>query len=398
NYLFTDKEYDDNRLRSLLHLALGSLKEFVGFFSVQLDAYLWEERFAQRLQKKSLNSLAAQSIANLQQRLHQESCENADYFHHHFQLERLLFEQTGTQARIATNNLETLFANSAWYFMYQTLRYACNARSHANISSASYEIPLLNAVLQWIEERESEQPATILIYYYTYCSLQEYKRDIFDKLKAVFWQQHQKLPPSEQQDVLLMIINVCIKRLNTGDSSFAGEAFDLYQKGLQADLLLKQGYLSRFDYKNIVSIGLIMREFSWVADFIERYAPFLEEEYQQSYRDFNTAKLEFTRGNYRQAKRLFTMVEYDDVFFNLSAKMMLLKIYYEEQELDSLEAILDSFRRYLQRQSGLGYHKEVYGNILRLVSKMVRLAPNDEKAKKALQHQIEETQPLAERK
>ncbi|MEL7341793.1 MAG: hypothetical protein AAGM67_15030, partial [Bacteroidota bacterium] len=215
---------------------------------------------------------------------------------------------------------------------------------------------------------------------------------------SAYWEHHLLLPPSERQDVLQMVINVCIKRLNTGDSSFAGEAFALYRQGLESDLLLNQGHLSRFDYKNIVSIGLILREFVWVADFIERYAPFLEEEYQQSYRDFNTAKLEFTRGNYRQAKRIFTTVEYDDVFFNLSAKMMLLKIYYEERELDSLEALLDSFRRYLQRQSGLGYHKEVYGNILRLVGKMLRLAPHNEKARKALQHQIEETQPLAERK
>jgi len=95
---------------------------------------------------------------------------------------------------------------------------------------------------------------------------------------------------------------------------------------------------------------------------------------------------------------LFIGVEYDDVFFNLSAKMMLLKIYYEEKELTSLEALLDSFSRYLQRNSSLGYHKEVYQNILRLVRRLLKLLPGDQLGADDLKQSIENTQPLADRK
>ncbi|MEM6343063.1 MAG: hypothetical protein AAF927_04255 [Bacteroidota bacterium] len=334
----------------------------------------------------------------MQQILSASAFRDANFFQRAFQLEVVKFERSGTQKRTETNNLAQLFENAAHHFMYQSLRYACNARSHSNISSISYQIPLLDGVLTWISMHEETCPPTLLIYFYTYQSLLQYEEATFDKLKLRFFEHYDLLPPAERQEVLLMTINVCIKGLNTGQAHFAKEAFELYQKGLTSRMLFKKGVLSRFDYKNIVSIGLILREFSWVADFIERYTPVLEEPFRATYRDFNLAKLAFTQGSYGQAKRLFIGVEYDDVFFNLSAKMMLLKIHFEEKELDSLEALIESFNRYLQRHSSLGYHKEVYQNILTLVRRILKLPPADVEAVASVRQSILETQPLADRK
>ncbi|MEL7340929.1 MAG: hypothetical protein AAGM67_10615, partial [Bacteroidota bacterium] len=82
-YLYAEQSYDDNRLRSLLHLALESLQKFVGFFAVQSDTFLWEERFAQRLQLKGLEAPAAKCINKLQQSLEQREYEDADFFEQH---------------------------------------------------------------------------------------------------------------------------------------------------------------------------------------------------------------------------------------------------------------------------------------------------------------------------
>lgn len=397
-YIHGTKEYDDNRMRSLINLAWDCLRDFVGFFRLSEDEFLYQFSLSQALLDKELEPLAAKSIQQMQNILSQSTIEDATYFQQRFQLEEIKFERSGTQKRTETNNLEQLFENAAIHFMYQTLRYACNARSHANISSNSYQIPLLDAVLGWIRSREDAYPPTLLIYFYTYQSLVQYDEAIFVKLKQAFLAQYHLLPLAERQEVLLMTINVCIKGLNTGQANFAQEAFELYQQGLESGMLLNKGVLSRFDYKNIVSIGLILHQFSWVADFIERYSSVLEAEFRETYRDFNLAKLAFTQGNYRLAKTLFTKVEYDDVFFNLSAKMMLLKIYYEERELISLEALLESFSRYLQRKSSLGYHKEIYQNILSLVKRLLKLPPGDIKARDQLKLSIEQSQPLAERK
>ncbi len=397
-YLFGAKAYDDDRLRSLIHLSWEALRDFVGFFRASEDEFLHQFHLSQSLLDKELEPLANKSIQKMQQILSTSSFEDANFFQRSFQLEVVKFERSGTQKRTESNNLEQLFESAAYHFMYQILRYACNARSHSNISSISYQIPLLDGVLNWINAHEDTCPPSLLIYYYTYHSLLQYEEVTFDKLKQAFFDHFELLPPAERQEVLLMTINVCIKGLNTGQAHFAKEAFELYQKGLSSEMLFNKGVLSRFDYKNIVSIGLILREFSWVADFIERYTPVLEEQFRATYRDFNLAKLAFTQGSYGKAKRLFIGVEYDDVFFNLSAKMMLLKIYYEEKELDSLEALLESFNRYLQRHSSLGYHKEVYQNILALVRRILKLPPGDNLAIENLRQSIKETQPLADRK
>ena len=67
---------------------------------------------------------------------------------------------------------------------------------------------------------------------------------------------------------------------------------------------------------------------------------------------------------------------------------MLLEIYYEEKSWDSLEAILVSFSRYLQRKQVIAYHKKVYKNIISLTRKLMSLKPYDKVAKKVLLEEL----------
>jgi hypothetical protein len=81
----------------------------------------------------------------------------------------------------------------------------------------------------------------------------------------------------------------------------------------------------------------------------------------------------------------------------LNAKMMLLKIYYELDEVDALESLLESMRAYLNRKEVTGYYRSNYQNIIRYTRKLVRINPYDKAPKEKLRQEIQQVNPLTER-
>ena len=76
---------------------------------------------------------------------------------------------------------------------------------------------------------------------------------------------------------------------------------------------------------------------------------------------------------------------------------MLLKIYYERQDLLPLYSLLTSFRRFLQRKSIVAYQRQIYENFLVLTEKLLSLPPQHASKKALLQQEIEQTSPLTEK-
>jgi hypothetical protein len=52
------------------------------------------------------------------------------------------------------------------------------------------------------------------------------------------------------------------------------------------------------------------------------------------------AKLFFKKRDYDKAMPLLVQIKYDDILHNLSAKLMLAKMYYELDEINTLENLL----------------------------------------------------------
>ena len=90
--------------------------------------------------------------------------------------------------------------------------------------------------------------------------------------------------------------------------------------------------------------------------------------------------------------------DYDDILFNLSAKSMLIKIYFEESEYSALDSLLESLRTYINRKKAIAYHKNIYNNLIRFTKRLVRISPYDKAQKEKLRQDIEAANPLPERK
>lgn len=209
------------------------------------------------------------------------------------------------------------------------------------------------------------------------------------------------LPANELRQVFLFGINYCIRRVNTDDTSFMKEVFELYQMGLNQGIFIENGFLSRFTFKNIVAAALQLGEMAWTEAFITDYSPCLHVQFRDTYERFCRAKLCYERKEYAQVQSLLFNVVFDDVFLDLSARALLLKTYFETAEWRLLEGYVRTFEQFVRRKKSLGYHGPNYLNLIHFTQRLMQWHSGKKTLNQTelllLRELIEAARPLTER-
>ncbi|MCP4440751.1 MAG: hypothetical protein GY810_17525 [Aureispira sp.] len=138
--------------------------------------------------------------------------------------------------------------------------------------------------------------------------------------------------------------------LSDSQWEFIKETFELYEEALKRNVLLESGKISPFAFTNIVAVALGLKKYDWTWNFIHKYTLHLPSKTKQAYTDYNLSRWHFHQQEYQKAEELLVADDFEDLHLNLSAKMLLLKIYYELRELQLLDGLLNRFRTYLSRQ------------------------------------------------
>jgi lipopolysaccharide biosynthesis regulator YciM len=161
---------------------------------------------------------------------------------------------------------------------------------------------------------------------------------------------------------------------------------------------MENGALSRYTFLNTVSSALKTLEFDWAEQFIREFQPFLEDKHRNGTVNFSLSRLYFEKGDYGKAQQFLTQFEYDDMLQNIVAKTMLLKIYYERDDLDAFESLLESMRTYLQRKEALDpSRKMAYKNMISAMKKLLHLNIFSKPQRESFREMVQKTNPLMER-
>jgi hypothetical protein len=267
------------------------------------------------------------------------------------------------------------------------------------LSSHEVEFPLLAPILHLVDTNENLRQYPLLNVYYLIYQTQTTTENTpyFYELKTLVQDQESVFPASEIRDIYLFAINFCIKKINTGEKIFIQEALEMYKVGLEKGFLLENGILSPYTYNNIMLIGLGAGETIWVELFLEKFKGALPIKNRESVYQFNLATYFFRTNKLDQAMELLRDSEFQDMLQKLDAQKMLIRIYYEKGEFQALDSLLDTFRTYLYRNTKIGYHRNNYLNLIKIVKKMLSIDLKNVLERKKLLAEIAEMPTLAER-
>lgn len=309
---------------------------------------------------------------------------------HHF--DRLKERRHDDSLQKAIDNLDI-------YYLIIKLKHSCEIVNRQRFSSSTYELRFMNEILQYLEANPHEQVPALACYYHIYRMLTDPENETwFRKLRQLLDEHSAHFPDSEAKDMYDYALNYCIIRINEGKQEFLNEVFLIYQTLLDKELLFIEKTLSPWSFKNIVVVALRLKQYKWAEDFIERYKNRISPEFRSNAYAYNRAYVHFHRKQYEQALLMLQSVEFTDIYYSLDTRSLMLKIYFELDELEALRSHLSAFRLFLQRNKLVSESmRTVYINQIRFIQRILRLQPGDVTARAKLKADLGTTAQIADK-
>lgn len=397
--VFPNQNFDDQQFRLSLSYLLKLLEQYLVFKEKQAEPLTDHHLLLAAYRRRKLPRHFEKTQRSGSKMFDNQPFRHPAFYFENYRIEHQQYLHLLESGRTKELNLQAVEDQLTTATLAMKLRQACLLRSHQAVFKTPYRIALLPEILTLSEQPPySEQPA-VLVYRLCYVALFGEGGDTnFGAFKSALFEHGGRFPKEEIGSLYLLAINFCIKKINASQTAYLQEALDLYKQGLQSELLLEDGQLSRFAYNNIVGIALrLPDEWAWAEAFVSGYRTYLEPSAQQAAFSLNMARLAFAKRRYDEALLHLQLADYKDFINGMAARILQLKIYFEKQELELLDAHLRTLRMFIRRNKRMSYHHRNWLNIVHFTQKLMELNPFNEAEREALRKAIEAEMTLTEK-
>ena len=396
-HLFPSKAFEDKKMRYLMSDLSKLAERFLTINhyerdkeQVQLDLLsCFMERKLEKhyhiLKPKIKQTLDTRTINESE--LHFKRIQLADIEQEHFERQRQ--RRFDPNIQIASDELDQ-------FYCIKKLKYSSGMQARQQFLSAVYQDSLDQDLLDFILKNNFFDNELVRAYYSILRSIRANADDShFVQLKEIVALENNRISNSELKEVYLAAINFCARKIRKGQVAYLSEALQLYQKGIEQQILIDNGVLSPWTFANVVKLALRLKQYDWIEQFIKKNSQKLPESFRQNALNYNLAELYYYRKSYSQALDCLNKVKYSDLNYYLGSRVMLIKIYFELEEEQVLLSQLASFTVFLKRNKEISSHlKKTYLNFCNLLFTILKKNP---KQLFQLDEKIEQTSPLTEK-
>jgi hypothetical protein len=334
-------EFNEQQVYDHISFLMRLLEDFLAFQQYEEDQGSRDAYLLRALTERKLDEHFSRSFRKARKRLNKDPFRNVAHQQKRFQLmQEATYQDAGQHKRKQDESLGETLKSLDLFFLTSKMRYTCELLNRQNIVNVSFSSEMIDRIVDFVEQPDNpyrEEPA-FSIYYQIYLMLTEFEQDQhYRKLVALLQKHSQLFPQDEAEGLYTYALNYCVKKSNTGRPEYIKELFSLYQQLLDKELLIVNEILDHRIYKNIVTAGLILKEYQWVGKFLDEYRKYISPEVQEAAYHYNLANYYYHQKAYRKALRTLQLLEIDDVYYHLSSKNLLLKTYFELEENPKLQ-------------------------------------------------------------
>jgi hypothetical protein len=382
--LFSGKKYNDKELRYVFSELNRHIEHFFILHEIEKD-----EREYLLLSQRTLlkrKSYKAYSHARLRF-LGLEKQENAGFYLNNLHSAELHHRYNSSSlSRLRESDYDTILGNLDRFYILKKLQLQCEIINLKNILRKEYESLLISEIVDIAVEKNFFDSAFIEIYYHILLMLtlpdQETEKHFFAVVELVDKHQSRFLIP-DLNSIYQYIKNYCIRKINKGEESYRLRLFDIYKSILSNRRIMNHDYLSTFEYKNIVTLGLRLNEGTWVKEFIPKHINSIPPPDRKNALTYNTAVLNFFLKNYRQVIKGLQEVEFTDLYYQMDSRSVLLKVYFETDDDETLLHHISAFKIFIRRNKLLSdFQRTIYQNFIRYTLKIYRAGTSKTKLEK----------------
>ncbi|MEX2590292.1 MAG: hypothetical protein WD334_08800, partial [Chitinophagales bacterium] len=396
--LYPKQAFDEKQFNYLMSFTLKLAEEFLAHEHMKAEGIALENYMMNAFLERDLDKHYRYIFNKTDKKLENQNWRDTDYYYN-----RYLMAHTDNQyflqqkIRKYDDRLQKASDHLDHFYLCAKLRYFCEMLDRKKSLAAEYDLHFLEEVKKYASDTVLADIPPVKIYYQLLLMLENDTDDrLFTEFKALVEKHRQLFPREEVKDIYAYAINYCIRKINHGNLQYLEELFSFYHYAIDKNLLLENDHLSPWAFKNMVGVGLRLKKFDWAENFIKTYHKRLHPDFQQNALHYNLAELYYYNQDHDRALTELNKVSFSDVYYHLDTKKLMLKIYYEQEEIDAFYSLSAAFKMLLKRNKLISSsNKKAYENFVSILGKMIR---KEVKLLPDIEIQIKETELLADRK
>lgn len=376
---FPGEAYDDKKLRYLKTDLTGRIEDFIAHRALASNPDLYRQVLLRELADRGAGKAYHALQLDRKKSGEDSPLRDADHYYDVFYSEFVHLAYAGRLRRDEMSNIETVVGQLDRFYLARKLQLCCEIFNVRNVLAVDYKVFLLDEILGHLRNTSGggnsyEDTPVIRIYYQILMMLLESeKEEHFLRLRELLREHREAFTLSELREMYQHVLNYCIRRINLGDISYQETLFEIYRETLGNRVLLHDGHLSQWDYKNIVTVSLRQKAYEWTFKFIHEYRDQMLPAERENAFIYNLAFLHFNKGEYSKALQLLQQVEFTDLYYQLDSRVILLKSYFETDDVETFFYHVAAFKTFLHRNKMVSeYQRTIYLNLVKYTARLLR--------------------------
>lgn len=399
-HIYPEEKYNELKMRRLISDAFQLVEQFISQLYTAKNPINQSLNVLKYYQEKNIENIYASQVKQITEEQTKISSQNASYYYTQYEI--LLTEvviQTQNMKREGIDALMPTVEQLDIFYIARKLEFYCTLLTQSTVISTSIPVSFWEEISDLTHKKPHLQAIPIIAFYRTLLNLLHYPEDTsyFEETIALLQQHPLLFNPVELQNIYATVRNYCIAKINAGNKDFEYKLWELYDNEIHNEVFLKEEKeIFPATFKNMIVLGIRLHKVAEVEAIIQQYQIYLSPVFREDVVNYCQAKVHFYKKEFRPIIKLLNQLQYDDIFFQIDVRKLLIQTYFELKEIEHLQSAMNSLRVYLYRNKTLSpSHKESNIQFLMTLNKMTGLLSAAKKEK--LIAQIRLTPRLAER-
>jgi len=378
NSIETKKSYTDLKFRKLCNDLLERFEKFLIIENLENNKILQSNLLLESIRNDKIEILAEKHMTKSAVEFDREIDQSSNFYLQKYFYEKTIqnlktnYEKKVNLKKGKDSSYADLIKNLDAFYLIEKLRIAIDIQTWKKMYKSTEEFEL-GIPLNIFDNFEIAQYHAVDIYrtMFNLYNDDELTNDYYT-LKNKAFKHIDTFPKDEQREIFDVLVSYCIKWVNKENMDFHKETLTVYDWGISENIILNKGILSPTSFRNYVIIGLRVGEFDKVENFIKSNIDLLDKERRENALNFNLARVAFYRKQFQDCVSYLSRVNYDDIWYNVNSKMLLIAAYYELEEIAVLESTNDAFITFIRREKSLDINRRTaYLNFSSYLKKII---------------------------
>jgi len=410
--LYPERNFEDVKIRRLMSKTLKLLEQFIIHTRVEQDEATQHKLFTDYCIERELETFFKSKVQSWEKFNKGNPVEENLFQSYLINNTKLRLTNTFLVKNMHKNvnnvhekELKTTIDTLTHFYLYKILNilFVSGINSLMLNTAASEKIDI-NIITSFFDNKEPAlYPSWVQLYYRTFLFFQDSNESNYLALKKQV-SEFDVLNVDKQilKDIykVLEVYVINKQRNNIDGGNQYRELLDLYKYEIEHELVFDDHSFFPLKFRNIVIVALRVQEYEWTEQFIQDYHHTLPPDQLPALHHYCLALLYFHQKKFQEAADLlFNTTDCKDAFFMFDIKRLQIKTYYEQDEIDLLDSMMNAFRVNISRDTFLSENNKLINkHFINMVFRLVGAQSyKDVKKLNKMQEELNSNKAFAER-